>query len=671
VVRCAHCGSSCRDDARFCGVCGKAVAATEPSLVGRLPPAQATPDLAGREISGRYRIQTKLGEGGMGAVYRAEQISLKRRCAVKLLRPELSADAGLVRRFNAEAELAAKLSHPNTVNIYDFGQDVDGTLFIAMEYIEGRSLRQVMNAEGPLPPKRALAIAHQVAASLADAHSHGIVHRDLKPDNVMLAERGKDKDIVRVLDFGIAKLRDDHARTSLNMHTQAGDLVGTPQYMAPEQIRGEAVDGRTDVYALGAIVYEMMTARLPLEGPSVMVILSRHLLDTPEPPSRRRPDLGLPPAVDALVMEALVKEPMQRTPSMERFGERVYEVAMLVGTPPTGAIGAPPSSVWHVPVYPPTPATPIPIAAPPPSGQPWARPPTPMPVSGRPPGVPQTVPPDGNAVRGRPPTPAPVAMPMPMPLAMPVPMPAPRPGTGPERPNSHGAWGMVQPAPPEPRRSRAPLWIALGVVVVGAGAGAGVLATRGHASSPAVAANHGSDPWALPEMPSGDDRHGGPEPWQAPAPEARDPDRPVSGETYRAPAGWGLVLPPGLPAQPQQDGEATIFSGLSEGRTIVVAVANVPLAAGKTDDELADDALELAQSMNGSLTSYDFPTFQGARRFRALIDVSGVRFEAVLFAETGGPSLVAMYGTEHGQFEAAEPARSEFFERRVLLPNAR
>src|SRR6185295_10212744 len=150
----------------------------------------------------------------------------------------------------AEAEAVAKLNHPNTVGIYDFGQDSDGSLFIAMEYIEGRSLRSVIHAEAPMPPARALAIALQISAALADAHAQGIVHRDLKPDNVMLQDRGRQRDVVRVLDFGIAKLRDENRQSQLAM-TQAGDMLGTPQYMSPEQIRGEHIDGRTDIYALG------------------------------------------------------------------------------------------------------------------------------------------------------------------------------------------------------------------------------------------------------------------------------------------------------------------------------------------------------------------------------------------------------------------------------------
>jgi eukaryotic-like serine/threonine-protein kinase len=215
----------------------------------------AAPDLTGKVIAGRFRVLNKLGEGGMGAVYTAEQISLKRKVAIKVLRPELGSNQMILRRFNAEAEVVGKLQHPNTVTTYEFGQDSDGSLFIAMEFVEGRSLRTVLQHEAPLSPARALGIALQIASSLTDAHARSIVHRDLKPDNVMLQERGKQKDIARVLDFGIAKLRDDNRATQQAM-TQAGDMLGTPQYMAPEQIKGDTIDGRTDVYALGCMIYE-------------------------------------------------------------------------------------------------------------------------------------------------------------------------------------------------------------------------------------------------------------------------------------------------------------------------------------------------------------------------------------------------------------------------------
>ncbi|MGE0868853.1 MAG: protein kinase [Kofleriaceae bacterium] len=320
--------------------------------------------MLGREIAGRYRIVAKLGEGGMGAVFRAEQISLKRAVAVKLLRPEVAASPLLLRRFNAEAEAVAKLSHPNTVNIYDFGQDVDGTLFIAMEYIEGTSLRSVIHRDAPLPLRRSLAIATQVAASLVDAHGHSIVHRDLKPDNVMLQERGRMRDVVRVLDFGIAKLRDENRATQMAM-TQAGDMLGTPAYMSPEQIRADHVDGRTDVYALGCMLYEMITARLPHEAPTVMALLSKHLLDVPIPPSQRRPDLGLSPQVDHLIMTAMAKDPNARPATMELFGEQL--AAMMATLPeepsrPTQASVATPSVPMGTPQL--TPMTPSVAPAP-------------------------------------------------------------------------------------------------------------------------------------------------------------------------------------------------------------------------------------------------------------------------------------------------------------------
>ncbi len=297
----------------------------------------------GREVAGRYRILAKLGEGGMGAVYRAEQISLKRTVALKVLRPELSAEPGMVRRFNAEAELAAKLSHPNTVTLFDFGQDADGSLFIAMEYLEGRSLREVLTREGPLSPGRALAISEQLCASLADAHSRGIVHRDLKPDNVMLVKRGRATDVARVLDFGIAKLRDEQTDGANRPMTRAGDLLGTPQYMAPEQIRGETVDARTDIYALGAMLYEMVTGRLPFEGPTLMSILSKHLTEMPVPPRDRRPDLRISPTLNQLVMDALDKDPARRPATMDAFADRLARLVVEVGPrsdAPVGAAGA-------------------------------------------------------------------------------------------------------------------------------------------------------------------------------------------------------------------------------------------------------------------------------------------------------------------------------------------
>ena len=317
--------------------------------------------MIGREIVGRFRIVSKLGEGGMGAVYRGEQISLKRAVAIKVLRPELSANQQLLRRFSAEAEAVAKLDHPNTVKVYDFGQDTDGSLFIAMELIEGKPLRNVLAESGPLPPTRALRIALQIAASLVDAHAASIVHRDLKPDNVMIVDKGRQHDIVRVLDFGIAKLRDDSRQTQ-NAMTQAGDMLGTPQYMAHEQIKGEAIDGRTDIYALGCMLYEMVTARLPFEAPSIMAMLSKHLLEMPFAPSQRRADLDLSPALDHVVMTALQKDPNARPPSMEAYAEMLAGVLAQL---PADTVPSQPPPSKAMPVAPTvafTPAAAVPTA---------------------------------------------------------------------------------------------------------------------------------------------------------------------------------------------------------------------------------------------------------------------------------------------------------------------
>ena len=384
--RCPQCGAVNREDARFCGACGAATSTTEPASSPNLGPA---PAMIGREIAGRYRVLAKIGEGGMGAVFRAEQMSLKRTVAVKLLRPDVSADQLLVRRFNAEAEAVAKLSHPNTVNIYDFGQDADGTLFIAMELIEGRSLRAVIQQESPLPLGRALGIAAQIAASLTDAHARAIVHRDLKPDNVMLQDRGRERDVARVLDFGIAKLRDDTRGTRMAM-TQQGDMLGTPQYMSPEQVRAEPIDGRTDIYALGCLLYEMVTARLPHEAPTVLAMLSKHLLDAPVPPTQRRPDLGLPPAVDALILGAMAKDPAGRPATMEAFAEQIAALRQTLPPEPRSAQRSVASAA--MPGADPPAATPRPVAqragAPPAMPGPPSMAGLPSPASFTPPGAP-------------------------------------------------------------------------------------------------------------------------------------------------------------------------------------------------------------------------------------------------------------------------------------------
>jgi serine/threonine-protein kinase len=548
-VNCPHCNLAISTGARFCPSCGKATSGTEPASN---PDLKHEASMVGREIAGRYRILAMLGQGGMGTVFRGEQISLKRAVAVKLLRPDVSENPMIVRRFNAEAEAVAKLSHPNTVNIYDFGQDVDGSLFIAMEFIEGRSLRVLIGQEAPLPPVRALGIAMQVAASLADAHAHSIVHRDLKPDNVMVQDRGKQRDIVRVLDFGIAKLRDESHATQQAM-TKAGDVLGTPQYMAPEQIRGEHVDGRTDVYALGCMLYEMLTARLPFEGNTVMAIMTKHLMDPVVAPTARRPDLGLGPELDRLVVMAMNKDPKARPPTMEAYGEMIASVAAAL--PPDSRYPMTSPMSGHVVV--PTPARsvapgqslPTPVApsaymphsrtqadamsfappGPPPSsmhaapsmhsggqavvppGQPPSLYPPPPPPSMHPPGPPVAPPPGPPPSPWAPQGPAPGPLhPAPGPLH---PAPGPlHPAPGPLHPTPgplHPAAGppqapqmrpgqvlptspQVGPAAPMPaKKDHTIVWIAVSLLVIGAGSAVVWAVTR----------DKKDDPWDRPSQP--------------------------------------------------------------------------------------------------------------------------------------------------------------------------
>ncbi len=639
-MKCPHCNADNSDEARFCGVCGRATAATEPSYQDLAPPGGVTaPDLIGREIAGRYRVLAKLGEGGMGAVYRAEQISLKRKVAIKVLRPELSRDPGIVRRFNHEAELVARLSHPNTVNIYDFGQDADGSLFIAMEFLEGRSLRQLMTQDGPLPPWRALAITRQIATSLSDAHSHGIVHRDLKPDNVMLIDRGKERDIVRVLDFGIAKVN----RQTVNVMTRAGDLVGTPQYMAPEQIKGEAVDGRTDIYALGAMLYEMLTGRLPFEGATVMAILSKHLLDPAEPPTVRRPDLGLPPALDGLVMSAMAKDPAHRPATMDQICEHVTALAaQLGGGPASQQVPATvPSAAWSAQQG---------VVAP--TGHGGMGPPHGAMPSGPPPGVPRTHPP------GLDPRSAPTPPPM-------GPPPGPAPYGAPPMP------GYPQPpahhAPPRPA-SRAPIYIAVGVVLAAA---AGVAIFLGVQASqddePGTGTGTGTATIADPSDPWSGGGGGGGTPVAIPDP----PDKPDPPEAPPAPSGWSgyqspdlgwtLRLPPGVSSTPTFANGAANFTGSQGSTTLVVGVLATPNAGKKpTTAELDEFAGNLATTLGATIIESGSAVTQGTKRYRVVMETAVDKAEARFFIEPG--IIVMAYYTRTADWDASSGERREFFE---------
>lgn len=275
--------------------------------------------LQGKLLAGRFQLIRLLGQGGYGAVFEAEQISIGRRCAVKVLAPRDVSDAKTTERFKMEARATSRLSHPNTVTIYDFGHDGElGVLFLAMEYLEGRDLSSVMKA-GELDVATSVRIIEQACASLDDAHSHGIVHRDVKPQNIMVIPRGQDAHFVKMIDFGIAKAFSENGIQPNTQLTMTGTIIGTPQYMSPEQVRDIEMDGRSDQYSLAVCLYQMLTGRPPFLGSSPIDIATRHLTDEPLPPGVLRPDLNLPNAFEEAVLKALSKSPEDRFKTLDAF----------------------------------------------------------------------------------------------------------------------------------------------------------------------------------------------------------------------------------------------------------------------------------------------------------------------------------------------------------------
>jgi serine/threonine-protein kinase len=260
----------------------------------------------GRVIKERYQIIEKLGEGGMGTVYLAEQISIARKAALKLLQGTYASDAEFIERFRREARLAASLSHRNIITVYDFDQDDDGTLFIAMEYVNGRQLSEVIQSEGPLDIGRAVHLALQMAQGLEAAHRIGVIHRDIKPDNIMVVGSPGAEE-VKLMDFGIARLRDSGTTSRL---TRPDMIIGTPAYMAPEQAEGAEVSEKTDIYSFGIVLYEMLTGSVPFKASSPSAVLIKQIQEKPLPLRKIR--RTVPAAIEGIVMRALEKKPPKR-----------------------------------------------------------------------------------------------------------------------------------------------------------------------------------------------------------------------------------------------------------------------------------------------------------------------------------------------------------------------
>jgi serine/threonine-protein kinase len=286
----------------------------------------------GSVLAGRYQIEARIGSGGMAEVFRGFDPVLNRTVAIKVLHQQYSRDASFVARFRREAQAAARLNHPNIVGVYDTGED-DSTQFIVMEFIEGRTLAEVL-ATGRRPsPVQAAEMTQRVCAAITAAHAQGVIHRDIKPGNIMVTREGT----VKVMDFGIARIT-----TGVETAPQTSAVLGTASYLSPEQAQGQVVDARTDIYSLGAVLYEMLTGKPPFTGESAVAIAYKQVNETPPPPSQVNPDV--PPRLDAVVMRALAKNPANRYQSAQDFAsdlDRVVKGQEVEATPLlTAAAGA-------------------------------------------------------------------------------------------------------------------------------------------------------------------------------------------------------------------------------------------------------------------------------------------------------------------------------------------
>jgi eukaryotic-like serine/threonine-protein kinase len=307
VSSCLGCAADVALEDTFCARCG----------------APVSDPFVGAIVGERYRIVSRIGIGGMGAVYRAEHTMMRRDLAIKVLLPELSGKEEFARRFEREAESASRLDHPNIITVTDFGRTGEGSLFLAMEFLAGSSLSAAI-AAGPLPAPRALAILRQILRALDHAHAAGVVHRDLKPDNIMLVERDGNREVVKILDFGIAKVTEPQSGTGApgrEALTQAGVIFGTPEYLSPEQALGEAVDARADIYAAGVILFEMLAGRRPFESEDKVKIISMHLSHAPPRIREVNPAVEVSVPLEQAVLQALEKSRDNRFATAMAFSQ--------------------------------------------------------------------------------------------------------------------------------------------------------------------------------------------------------------------------------------------------------------------------------------------------------------------------------------------------------------